>query len=74
MELAYPVSERVVISAGYRYIALGSFGNELFAPQPAGNLALDFDAHELHTAVRVRFWSVRFPRGLFQSSRRRYEP
>jgi hypothetical protein len=57
--LSYSVSEYVSIDVGYRYIDLGSSDFDLsVGPTDFGNFTLDTSAHELATAVRVRFYGI----------------
>jgi len=76
-ELGIPLSDTVVFTAGYRYVPVGRLENEITdttSTQDFGVQKLDVSGHELRTALRVRFWSVRFPRGLFEPDHGRYEP
>ncbi|MCA9509268.1 MAG: hypothetical protein R3E88_10600 [Myxococcota bacterium] len=77
LELGIPLSDAVVFTAGYRYVPVGRLENEITdttSSQDYGVQKLDVSGHELRTTLRVRFWSVRFPRGLFEPDRDRYEP
>jgi opacity protein-like surface antigen len=57
--IAYEISERVSISVGYRYVDLGEVDLDLsVGPTDFGNFTLDTTAHELATALRVRFFPV----------------
>jgi opacity protein-like surface antigen len=76
-ELGYPLSDNVTLTGGYRYFSIGNLETALRDDSGAldlGDLGLDVGGHELRATLRWRFYSVRFPRGLFQSSRRRYDP
>lgn len=56
----YELTDRVVLSLGYRYVALGSHEMTLVdsVGDPVGNFSLDLSAHEAALGVRVRFFSV----------------
>jgi opacity protein-like surface antigen len=76
VDLGYPLSDNVVLTGGYRYVALGNHETGLTdstGTQNNGVLKLDVDSHEFRAAIRVRFYSIRFPRGLLEP-KRRYEP
>ena len=75
-ELGFPLSDNVVLTGGYRYVALGLHEMKLrdsTGTQDFGRLKLDVDSHEFRAGIRVRFYSVRFPRGLLEPNRR-YAP
>lgn len=75
--LGYPLTDNIVLTGGYRYVALGNHQTKLrdvgTGTQNNGVLKLDLDSHEFRAGLRVHFYSVRFPRGLFEP-RRRYAP
>jgi len=57
--LSYSISEYVSLDLGYRYIDLGTSEFDLaVGPTDFGDFSLDTAAHELATAVRVRFYGV----------------
>lgn len=76
VELGFPLGHNVTLTGGYRYVDLGDLEASLTdstGTQDFGRLGLDMGSHEFRAAVRLRFYSMRFPRGLIQP-RRRYEP
>jgi opacity protein-like surface antigen len=57
--LSYSISEYISLDLGYRYVDLGTSEFDLsVGPNDFGNFSLDTAAHELATAVRVRFYGV----------------
>jgi opacity protein-like surface antigen len=76
-EFGLPLSDNITLTAGYRYVPVGNLTNKLTdntSTQDFGTQNLYVSAHELRTGLRVSFYSVRFPRGLFDARRTRYEP
>lgn len=72
VELGYPISNSLTLTGGYRYVDLGLQETRLRDSTGVvdhGRLKLGLDSHEFRAAIRVRFYSVRFPRGLFESKR-----
>ena len=62
--LAYEVTQRVTLMAGYRYVDLGQPKvtlRQLGAEDPFGNFTLDLAAHEFNFGVRVNFFSIPYP-------------
>jgi opacity protein-like surface antigen len=60
MGFGYELTDRVAVSLGYRYVALGSHEMTLVdsVGDPVGNFSLDLSAHELAFGLRVRFFTV----------------
>jgi opacity protein-like surface antigen len=62
--LGYEITQRVTLSAGYRYVDLGSAKLNLRIPpeeEPFGSFRMDLAAHEFNAGVRVNFWSIPYP-------------
>ena len=62
--LAYDLTQRVTLMAGYRYIDLGKPEVTLRIPpseDPFGNFTMDLVAHEFNFGVRVAFYSIPYP-------------
>ncbi len=62
--LAYELTQRVTLAAGYRYIDLGhpkATLKQTGSDDPFGNYTLDLAAHELNFGVRVNFYSIPYP-------------
>jgi hypothetical protein len=57
--LAYEISENISVSVGYNYVDLGDSDVKLaVGPTAFGNHSLHVSAHELSTALRVRFYPI----------------
>jgi hypothetical protein len=64
--VSYAISRHVSVSVGYNYVDLGEADVKLsLGPTAFGNHSIDASAHELSTALRVRFYPVplSLPRG-----------
>jgi opacity protein-like surface antigen len=62
--LAYELTHRVTLMAGYRYIDLGQPKATLRIPpseDPFGSFRLDLAAHEFNFGVLVKFFSIPYP-------------
>lgn len=62
--LAYELTERVTLAAGYRYVDLGKPDVTLKqegSEDPFGSYSLDLAAHEFNFGVRVNFWEIPYP-------------
>ena len=61
--LNYSLTERVAVSAGYRYIGMPSRSIDIAGAVQAGNDEVDFETeiHEFRFQLRVRYWEFRSP-------------
>jgi len=62
--LAYQLTQRVTLAAGYRYVDLGQPDVALKIPpetEPFGKYSLALAAHEFNFGVRVNFFSIPYP-------------
>jgi hypothetical protein len=62
--LAYELTQRVTLMAGYRYVDLGQPKvtlRQLGSEDPFGNFTMDLAAHEFNFGVRVEFYSIPYP-------------
>jgi len=58
----YQLTDRVSVGMGYRFVDLGSFDYPLrLGITPVGTFKADLSSHELHTGLRVNFYSVPSP-------------
>jgi opacity protein-like surface antigen len=62
--LGYELTDRVTLTAGYRYVDLGRPKVTLRIPPATdafGSYSLDLAAHEFNAGVRVEFYSIPYP-------------
>jgi opacity protein-like surface antigen len=62
--LGYELTQRVTLTAGYRYADLGRAKVTLRIPpseDPFGRFRMDLTAHEFNAGVRVNFYSIPYP-------------
>jgi opacity protein-like surface antigen len=62
--LGYEITQRVTLTAGYRYVDLGNAKATLRTPpdeDPFGSFRMDLTAHEFNAGVRVNFYSIPYP-------------